>query len=811
MLIQWTSHYEVGVDLIDADHRELADIINAMATCLEPGRRSEVPPLAERLVAHFEAHCAREEEVMRKAECADLAGHREEHSKAKIRLTELLSRMSASDSSGPAVEAVVDYLRRFFFEHVVGWDLQMRPIYQSMGISGKRANRRALECVDAVLARFKFRTRILAVALVPIALAIVATGILIATKVLVVTEMEKVEALAAYAAKVDNLVHGLQLERGLTSLDLSGDQQAATDLEQQRQAVDQFREAAARTGGAALTLAVEDLNRLRAAATAKSAKTADIIDGYSAIIAKLLDNLGDAARSTGDARVTNRLTAFLALAKGKEQAGQERAIGAAGFKESFAGWRFKRFTERAGSQASFFDIFLTFADANERQAFASRLGSQAVAEYERLRQATVPEMPGGRIDPQAWFHAASDRIEALKAIEDIIAQDLRSQARNTRIRAQRDLLAMGTIMGVLLAFSMIGAWLVVRSLTQPFGSLATSISEIAAGDKNAAVAGADRGDEIGEMARIVMIFRSALLANDAVHAEQAARAAFHEQVVRRRTRLTESFNRKMAQFVSTLASSSTELVATADEMSRVAGDTMARSTTVAAASEQTSTNIQTVASAVEELAASVGEITRQVTQAARVSADAVQESERTDSIVAGLAQAADRIGLVVSLIEDIASQTNLLALNATIEAARAGDAGKGFAVVANEVKALANQTMRATDDIGRQINEIRDATEGAVGAIRHVGTTIRQISGISTTIASAVEQQGAATSEISRNVQEAARGVFDVNQSIATVSEGADHTGTAATQVLQAANDVSSRSEQIRVEVASFLGEMSAA
>lgn len=811
MLIQWVPNYEVGVDLIDADHRELANIINALATSLEPGRRSEVRPLAERLVTHFEEHCAREEEVMRKAKCADLADHCEEHRKAKTLLTELLSRMSASDASGPAIEAVVDYLRHFFFEHIVGRDLQLRTAYQAVGVARKCGNPRALERVDAMLGRFKFRTRILAIALAPMVLAIVATGVLIASKFVVITQMEKVEALTAYAIKVDNLVHGLQMERGLTSLTMSGDQQAAADLERQRRTVDQFRRVLDGSADGALAQAMEGLDRLRAAVTAKRVNTADIVDGYSAIVATALDDLGDVALSTSDARLANRLTAFLALAKGKEQAGQERAIGAAGFKESFAGWRYKRFAERAGSQASFFNIFSTFADADERRAFASKLGEQAMAEYERLRQTAAPDMPGGTVDPRGWFKVASDRIDALKTIEDSMAADLLSLARQTRVQAQRDFLAIGTTTGVLLVFCMIGTWLVVRSLVRPFGALAASISQIAEGNKNAEVPGTERADEIGEMARTVMMFRSALLTNDAVHAEQTARAAFQQQVVRRRADLTESFNQKVSQFVGTLASASTQLVATADEMTRVAGDTTARSTAVAAASEQTSTNIQTVASAVEELSASIGEITRQVTQAAQIAADAVQEAARTDGIVAGLAQAADHVGTVVSLIEDIASQTNLLALNATIEAARAGDAGKGFAVVANEVKALANQTVRATNDIGQQIKGICDATESAVTAIRNVGTTIRQISGISTTIASAVEEQGAATSEISRNVQEAAKGVFDVNQNIATVSEGATYTGAAATQVLQSANDVADRSDLIRAEVATFLTEMSAA
>jgi methyl-accepting chemotaxis protein len=258
--------------------------------------------------------------------------------------------------------------------------------------------------------------------------------------------------------------------------------------------------------------------------------------------------------------------------------------------------------------------------------------------------------------------------------------------------------------------------------------------------------------------------------------------------------------------VETVAGASTELQATARSMSAVAEETSRQSSTVAAASEEASTNVQTVASAGEELSASIAEIGRQVEQSTKTATRAVEEAKQTNDRVEGLAQAAQKIGEVVKLISDIAAQTNLLALNATIEAARAGEAGKGFAVVAAEVKSLANQTAKATEEISTKIGEMQTATAESVGAIKAIAKTIEEINQISTTIATAVEEQSAATQEISRNVQQASAGTQEVNTNIASVTEGATQTGTSAGQVLSAAEQLSKEAETLKFEIDKFLG-----
>jgi len=270
----------------------------------------------------------------------------------------------------------------------------------------------------------------------------------------------------------------------------------------------------------------------------------------------------------------------------------------------------------------------------------------------------------------------------------------------------------------------------------------------------------------------------------------------------------DSFERDVQGVVAQVAATATQMEANARTMAANAEETSMQSTTVAAAAEEATTNIQTVAAAAEELSSSIAEIGRQVSHSAAIASSAMDEAERTNDMVQSLAEAAGKIGQVVKLINDIASQTNLLALNATIEAARAGDAGKGFAVVANEVKSLANQTAKATDEIGSQIAAVQNATRDAVGAIGAIATTIGQINDISGSIAAAVEEQGAATQEIARNVQQAAMGTQEVTGTIARVSAAAFETGNAAREVLGSAEQLNRHSMELNNEVERFVRDI---
>jgi len=350
-------------------------------------------------------------------------------------------------------------------------------------------------------------------------------------------------------------------------------------------------------------------------------------------------------------------------------------------------------------------------------------------------------------------------------------------------------------------------------IARPMTRLNGALSQMAAGNHHIQIPGADRGDEIGDLAKTVTVIRE----NAEQKARDEAEAKIKQEQVAAQQRkadmikLANDFEGAVGEIVDTVSSASTELEASAGTLTATADRSQELTTMVAAASEEASTNVQSVASATEEMASSVNEISRQVQESARMASEAVGQARRTNDRVGELSKAAGRIGDVIELINTIAEQTNLLALNATIEAARAGEAGRGFAVVASEVKALAEQTAKATGEIGQQITGIQAATHESVEAIRSISGTIEKLSEISSTIAAAVEEQGAATQEISRNVQQAAHGTQQVSSNITDVQRGASETGSASSQVLSAAQSLSGDSNRLKLEVGKFLDTVRAA
>ena len=340
-----------------------------------------------------------------------------------------------------------------------------------------------------------------------------------------------------------------------------------------------------------------------------------------------------------------------------------------------------------------------------------------------------------------------------------------------------------------------------------------AMQKLASGDFAIVLPGLGRADEVGDMAQAVETFKIRAKQK----ADEEAAAKMRQELLGAEARkadmnkLADEFEGVVGRIIDTVSTASMELEAAADTLTTTAGRSQQLTKTVAAASEEASANVQSVASAAEEMSSSVNEISRQVQNSAQIAGEAVEQAEKTNRQVSELLDAASRIGEVVQLIASIARQTNLLALNATIEAARAGSAGRGFAVVASEVKALAQQTAEATDEISQQVSGIQNATKESALAIKAIGGTIGRMSEIASTIAAAVEEQGAATKEISRNVQQAAQGTEQVSSSIVDVQRGASETGSASAQVLSAAQSLSSGSSHLKLEVATFLGTVRAA
>jgi methyl-accepting chemotaxis protein len=373
---------------------------------------------------------------------------------------------------------------------------------------------------------------------------------------------------------------------------------------------------------------------------------------------------------------------------------------------------------------------------------------------------------------------------------------------------------LGMMVGAGAVLVLIGSWLMsFLTIARPIRALTVAMDKLAGGDFSVVLPGLGRKDEVGGVAAAVEKFK---IVSEQKAREEAEAKMRQDQVAaqQRKTemrRLADGFEGAVGEIVDTVSSAATELEASASTLTSTAERAQELTTMVAAASEEASTNVQSVASATEELSSSITEISRQVQESARVASEAVSQARTTTERVGELSKAAARIGDVVELINTIAGQTNLLALNATIEAARAGEAGRGFAVVASEVKALAEQTAKATGEIGQQISGIQAATQDSVSAISAISDTIEKLSEISSTIAAAVEEQGAATQEISRNVQQAAEGTHQVSSNIADVQRGASETGSASSQVLSAAQMLSTDSVRLKLEVGKFLETVRAA
>jgi methyl-accepting chemotaxis protein len=393
---------------------------------------------------------------------------------------------------------------------------------------------------------------------------------------------------------------------------------------------------------------------------------------------------------------------------------------------------------------------------------------------------------------------------ALDTAKDYAAQQRAAALQSLQIQAGLLALALLAAIGMIVMVS--------RRVTGPLLKIQDAMLRLARGDMAAEVSLGDRKDEIGALAGAMATFKDSMIEADRLRTEQKeneGKAAAQRQ--RDMRKLADEFEAAVGNIVGAVSGASVELEGAARTLTKTAESTQQLSGMVASSSEEASSNVQSVASATEEMTGSVGEIARQVQESSRIASEAVAQAEKTDARINELSGAASRIGDVVKLITAIAEQTNLLALNATIEAARAGEAGRGFAVVAQEVKALASQTAKATDEISTQIAAMQTATQDSVTAIKEIGGTIGRIASIATTIAAAVEEQGAATQEIARNVHQAAKGTAEVVSNIADVNRGASETGTASAQVLTSAQQLARESGALRKEVEKFVATVRAA
>lgn len=680
-----------------------------------------------------------------------------------------------------------------------------------------------------MMKHIQIKFRILLSLLLPVLGLLWFSGTALVEKSSLSTQMSNLNELAKIAPTVSALVHELQKERGTSALYISsGGLDFKQRLNKQRQVTNKTNESLRST---ILTLKFSDYGnglstKIKEAQTALTLlkdnrgqvsnlalKVPQMAKYYTTTISKLLTIIEEMVIISPNAKITNAITAYTSLLQAKERSGIERAMGAMGFNSGvFKPNIHKKMIELIAQQDTLIDLFKLNAKPKLVQNLNDTLQGTIINDVERMRKIAI-DYPStgvvGDVTGPYWFDMISKKINLIKEVEDTVAKDLVDQAALVKQGAEDAFNTLLIITIGIILITIVFVTIVVRSITNPIHTLTHDMTELAAGDDTVEISGLNRRDEIGKMSGAVQIFKEAMIERRRMRQEQDAADKKAEEAQRKQLHsLADQLDQRVEGAIANISSTITSLHGSSNKLSANAESTMSRSSDASTATDNTSQNVQTVSSASVELATSIREISSQVLYAAEISESAAVEANETNESITGLADAAIRIGEVINLINDIAEQTNLLALNATIEAARAGESGKGFAVVANEVKTLANQTASATDEISKQVLGMQNQTNSAVNAIKNITVTISNVNELSTKIASAVQQQDAATNEIAQSAELAAGDASLVTSNITDVLTAAEETRDMAQDVYKAADDLQKEGDSLKNEIHEFIKEL---
>ncbi|WP_417814967.1 methyl-accepting chemotaxis protein [Thalassospira alkalitolerans] len=682
----------------------------------------------------------------------------------------------------------------------------------------------------AFLHNIRIRSK-MALSLVPLVIGLVVLSLVIVSgRYQQMTELGKIRGLTEVAGSIGATVHELQKERGASAGFIgSGGTQFGSQLVAQRRLSDQkitalddeiskidysLYDPKLKTDIAAFSSLLAQISELRTNVDGIKIVLGETVGYYSNVISRMLSVVNLMGGLSEDADILRVIASYNNFMQAKERAGLERATGAGGFgMGKFDPPLYRRFVELITMQTTYLAVFSEFSNPETRQFYTKTVTTSAIRAVDAMREVAF-DFPvsgtTGDIRAEDWFATITTKINQFKTVEDYIAAELVHQADSKYNNAS--LVFYATLGGLIVIVLIASAFVLVvtRSITIPINGLTLSMTHLADGNADLEIVGMDRGDEMGEMSRAVEVFRANLVQNREMSAQREADRVAREAHANRIEQLASDFRGNVDGLLSAVGDATDNLRNTSTEMTNIVGSTRQQAASVASSAEEASGNVAAVSAATEELANSILEISRQIASASTITSDAAQEARNADGIAENLKDGATRIGEVIGLIGDIAKQTNLLALNATIEAARAGEAGKGFAVVANEVKNLATQTSRATNEITDQISGLQNATEQAVTILNRIGKRIEDIDETSSSLSAAVTEQQAATSEIASNVERASVGTSEVSQNIAGVSDATDRTGQAADKVMVACESVTDVAANLRREVEEFLASVQA-